>query len=51
MVRALVWITIALCRRLLGLMIAVVVYSILGRGPAGRRAMLGIRILRRITRF
>lgn len=51
MMRALVWITIMLTRRLLGLLIALVVFAILGRGTAGRSTVWGIRILRRITRF
>lgn len=49
--RALLFMTIFLLRRTLGMMIGIVVYGILGRGAAGRRAMFGIRMLRRITRL
>jgi hypothetical protein len=51
MIRLLVLVSIGLCRFALGIMIAAIVYAILGRGPAGKSVVWGLRILRRVIRF
>ena len=49
--RLLLWACIFALRSAIGLMLAIVVWTVLGRGPAARRTMLGLRTVRRITRL
>ena len=49
--RWLLWLSIFVLRRVLGMLMLVVLRAILGRGPAARGTLTTMRLLRRVTRL